>query len=335
MHVFLRSRLACLLLLGAIIAAAPMLFPSSFYYEIGASIFIAGLAVVGLNLLMGFAGQVSLGHAGFWGLGGYAVAIGPAHLGIPPLASLGLGLLLSIAVAWAVGRPILRLRGHYLAVATLGFGFLVAMVLTNEADWTGGPDGMGVARLNILGLVLRGSQVWYWVSAGVLLAGMWLALNIVDSPTGRALRALHDSQVAAAINGVDVARYKLAAFIISAAYASLAGSMAAFSDAYITPASAGFLPSIELVSMSVLGGMGSILGAVVGAAVLRALPQVLTSLHDYEHLVLGLIMMLIMIILPAGLLPSLAALLGRRSRKPSSGAAESPVQEKAAAGGAA
>ena len=310
-----RSRLAPLLALALVVAAAPLAFPSSFYYEIGASIFIAALAVVGLNLLMGFAGQVSLGHAGFWGLGAYAVAIGPAHLGIPPFASLVLGLLLSVVVAWLAGRPILRLRGHYLAVATLGFGFLVAMVLTNEAAWTGGPDGMSVARLNILGFVIRGSRMWYWTSAGVLLAGMWLALNIVDSPTGRALRALHDSQVAAAVNGVDVARYKLAAFTISAGYASLAGSMAAFSDAYITPTLAGFLQSVELVAMSVLGGMGSILGAVVGAAVLRALPQVLTVLHDYEHVVLGLIMMLIMIFLPAGLVPAIAARLGRRSEK--------------------
>jgi branched-chain amino acid transport system permease protein len=312
MDLALRSRSAPLALLAAIIAVVPLAFPSSFYYEIGASIFIAALAVVGLNLLMGYAGQVSLGHAGFWGLGAYAVAIGPTHLGIPPLASLLLGLLVSVVVAWLAGRPILRLRGHYLAVATLGFGFLVTMVLTNEAPWTGGPDGMGVARLDILGLVVRGSRMWYWVSAGVLLAGIWLALNIVDSPTGRALRALHDSQVAAAINGVDVARYKLAAFTISAGYASLAGSMAAFSDAYITPTSAGFLHSIELVTMSVLGGMGSIFGAVLGAAVLRALPQVLTFLHDYEQVMLGLIMMLIMIFLPAGLLPAIANRLGRR-----------------------
>ena len=145
---------------------APVAFPSVFYYEIGASIFIAALAVVGLNLLMGFAGQVSLGHAGFWGLGAYAVAIGPTHLGIPPLVSLLAGLLLTMLVAWLVGRPILKLRGHYLAVATLGFGFLVTMVLTNEARWTGGPDGMGVPRLDILGFVIRGSRMWYWTSAG-------------------------------------------------------------------------------------------------------------------------------------------------------------------------
>jgi branched-chain amino acid transport system permease protein len=206
----------------------------------------------------------------------------------------------------------LRLRGHYLAVATLGFGFLVTMVLTNEVAWTGGPDGIGVPRLSVLGFLIRGSRMWYWTSAGVLLAGIWLALNVVDSPTGRALKALHDSQVAAAIAGVDVARYKLAAFTLSAGYASLAGSMAAFSDGYISPASAGFLHSIELVTMSVLGGMGSILGAVVGAGLLRALPQVLSVLQDYEQVVLGLTMMLIMIFLPAGIVPTLAARLGRK-----------------------
>ena len=314
MGAFLRnSRLASLLVLAAIIAVVPLIFPSAFYYEIGASIFIAALAVVGLNLLMGYAGQVSLGHAGFWGLGAYAVAVGPTHLGIPPLASLVAGVLLTMLVAWLVGRPILRLRGHYLAVATLGFGFLVSLVLTNEARWTGGPDGMGVPRLHILGFVIRGSRLWYWTSAMVLLLGIWLALNIVDSPTGRALRALHDTQVAAAVNGVDVARYKLTAFTISAGYASLAGSMAAFSDGHITPTSASFLHSIELVTMSVLGGMGSIVGAVVGAGLLRALPQVLTFLHDYEQVVLGLTMMLIMIFLPAGILPSVVSRLGGRS----------------------
>jgi branched-chain amino acid transport system permease protein len=307
------SRLAPVVMLAAIIAVAPAVFPSVFYYEVGASIFMAALAVVGLNLLMGYAGQVSLGHAGFWGLGAYAVAIGPTHLGISPLASLIVGLLLTMLVAWLIGRPILRLRGHYLAVATLGFGFLVTMVLTNEARWTGGPDGMGVPRLDILGFVIRGSRMWYWTSALVLLSGIWLALNIIDSPTGRALRALHDSQVAAAVNGVDVTRYKLTAFAISAGYASLAGSMAAFSDGHITPTSAGFLHSIELVTMSVLGGMGSIVGAVVGAGLLGALPQLLTFLHEYEHMVLGLTMMLIMIFLPAGILPSIASRFGGRA----------------------
>ena len=302
-----------LLALITLIGAAPLLFPSTFYYEIGTSIFIASLVVVGLNILMGYAGQVSLGHAGFFGIGAYAMAIGPTHLGLPSVVSVLGGFGVTILTAWLVGRPILKLKGHYLAVATLGLGILISMVLSNEARWTGGPDGMSVPRFELLAMTIRGSRMWYWTSASVLLIGTWLALNLVDSPTGRALRALHDSEVAAAVNGVDVARYKLAAFTISAGYASLAGSMAALSDGHITPTSAGFLHSVELVTMSVLGGMGSIFGAVIGAGLLKALPQILTFLHDYEQVVVGAIMMIIMIFLREGILPAIAGRLGGRA----------------------
>jgi branched-chain amino acid transport system permease protein len=307
-----RSQWLGLAVLAAVIALAPLLFPSTYYYGVGASIFIAGVAVVGLNILMGNAGQVSLGHAGFYGIGAFAVAIGPVHLGLPGLASLGLGIVLSMLIAWIVGRPILRLKGHYLAVATLGFGFLVALVLNNEAAWTGGPDGMSVPRLDLLGWKVRGSATWYWISGALLVVGSWIALSLIESPTGRALRALHDSEVAASVSGIDVARYKLAAFVISAAYASLAGALAALSDGHITPTAAGFLHSIELVTMVVLGGMGSVIGAVVGAALLKALPQVLTFLHDFEHMVIGLIMMLVMIFMRDGIVPTLARLAARR-----------------------
>src|SRR5690606_26106241 len=208
---------------------------------IAALVFIFGLAVLGLNLLMGFAGQVSLGHAGFFGIGAYAVAVGPVHLGIPSWAALIGGAALSALLAFVVGRPILRLRGHYLAVATLGMGLLIAMVLTNEAAWTGGPDGMPVPRLDLFGWQVRGSQAWYWVSGVTLVVASWIAINLVDSPTGRALRAIHDSEVAARVLGVDVSRYKLAAFVLSAVYAAVAGSYLALFDGLVTPVAAGFL----------------------------------------------------------------------------------------------
>ena len=158
--------------LGAIamaIALLPVFFPSAYYYRIGALVFIFALAVLGLNLLMGYAGQVSLGHAGFFGIGGYAVAIGPTHLGIPSWAGIVGGAALSAAIAYVVGRPILRLKGHYLAIATLGLGLLIAIVLNNESGWTGGPDGMSVPRLFLLGFALRSSEIWYWVSGTTFL----------------------------------------------------------------------------------------------------------------------------------------------------------------------
>lgn len=303
----LQSRWLPAVAVAAIVVVLPLLFPSMYYYRVAALVFIFALAVVGLNLLMGFAGQVSLGHAGFLGIGAYAVAIGPVHFGLPSWLCLLAGAAISGAVAFMVGRPILRLKGHYLAVATLGFGLLVAIVLTNEAGWTGGPDGMNVPTLALFGWRARGSGTWYWIAGLTFVVGFLLARNLMESPTGRALQAIHDSEIAACVLGIDVASKKLTIFIISAVYASVAGSYLALFNGLVTPDVAGFLRSIELVAMVVLGGMGSIFGSLVGAVVLVVLPQVLTIFHEYEQALLGLIVMVFMIFLRRGIVPSLAA----------------------------
>jgi branched-chain amino acid transport system permease protein len=312
LRALLETRLAPAILVAAIVIILPLFFPSAYYYRIGALVFIFALAVVGLNLLMGFAGQVSLGHAGFVGIGAYSVAIGPVHFSAPSWLCLFAGAMLSGAVAFTVGRPILRLKGHYLAVATLGFGLLVAIVMNNEAGWTGGPDGMSVPALKLFGWRLHGSDVWYWIAGATFVGGFLLALNLMESPTGRALQAIHDSEIAARVLGIDVARKKLVVFIISAVYASVAGSYLALFNGLVTPDDAGFLRSIELVAMVVLGGMGSILGSLVGAAVLVVLPQALTVFHEYEQTLLGLIVMVFMIFLRQGIVPSLTVALGWR-----------------------
>src|SRR6476469_11188387 len=205
MRALLSHRLVPIVTMAAIVVVLPLLFPSAYYYRVAALVFVFALASIGLNLLMGFAGQVSLGHAGFMGIGAYAVAIGPTHLGVPSWLAFVLGAALSALVAYLVGRPILRLKGHYLAVATLGFGLLLAIVFSNEARLTGGPDGMSVPRLVLFGWSLRGPDTWYWITAASFLIGATLALNLIDSPSGRALRAIHDSEVAARVLGVDVA----------------------------------------------------------------------------------------------------------------------------------
>ena len=309
MRTLLATRLLPAIAVAAIVIVLPWFFPSAYYYRIGALVFIFALAVVGLNLLMGFAGQVSLGHAGFLGIGAYSVAIGPAYLGMPSWLSLFAGAALSGLVAFLVGRPILRLKGHYLAVATLGFGLLVAIVLSNEAGWTGGPDGMTVPKLTLFDWSVRGSDAWYWIAGTTFVGGFILALNLMESPTGRSLQAIHDSEIAALVLGIDVARKKLTIFIISAMYASVAGSYLALFNGHVTPDVAGFLRSIELVAMVVLGGMGSIVGSLVGAIVLVVLPQVLTVFHEYEQALLGLIVMVFMIFLRRGIVPSVAAIL--------------------------
>jgi branched-chain amino acid transport system permease protein len=307
------ARWMTLVILAAVIVILPFVFPSAYYFRVAALVWVSALAALGLNILMGQAGQVSLGHAGFFGIGAYGAAVGPAHLSLPPLPAAVAAAALSAVIAFAVGRPILRLKGHYLAIATLGLGVLIALVITTENRWTGGPDGMRVARLELLGVRVSGSETWYWISGFLLLLGAWLAGNLQDSPTGRAFRALHESEVAARVVGVDVARLKLRAFVIAAVYASVAGSTMALMNGFVTPDQAGFLHSIELVTMVVVGGLGSVAGSIVGAAVLGTLPQVLTVFQEYEHLLLGLVIMVTMIFLRQGLVPGLVALARRRS----------------------
>jgi len=310
----LNSRLLTLVLLAAVIGFLPLLFPSGYYFRVAALVWVSALAAVGLNVLMGQAGQVSLGHAAFFGIGAYAVAVGPAHLSVPSWAALLIGAFLSAALSYVVGRPILRLKGHYLAIATLGLGVLVALAITTESRWTGGPDGMSVPRLTLFGWRVTGSDVWYWITGGLLVLGTWIALNLDETPTGRAFRALHDSEVAAQVVGVDVARFKLQAFVIAAVYASIAGSLLALMNGFINPDQAGFLHSIELVTMVVLGGLGSIVGSIVGAALLVTLPQALTVFQEYEHLMLGLIIIASMIFMRRGIVPTLSAAFARRAR---------------------
>ena len=307
----LTAKSATLLVLLALIALTPLFFPSNYYYRVGALLFVNGIAVTGIVILTGYAGQISLGHAGFAGIGAYACALAPVYLGLHPSLSVVLEAAISAALAYLVGRPILRLKGYYLAVATLGLGILVSMVLNNERDLTKGPDGIEVPELGLRGLLrdwgldMSNGQFWYFFCGLCLLIGAWLALNLYSSPTGRALRALHGSEVAARTVGVDVARMKLQAFVISSVYASVSGSLLALQNKFITPDVAGFMHSIEMVTMAVLGGAGSVLGAIFGAGILTLLPQVLTVFAEYEQMVLGLVMMLVMIFLREGLLPSI------------------------------
>lgn len=307
----LSRKSATLLALLVLVALAPLFFPSGFYYRVGALIFVNGLAVTGIVILTGWAGQISLGHAGFAGIGAYASALAPELLGIHPALAALLGAVISAALAWLVGRPILRLKGYYLAVASLGMGILISMVLNNERALTHGPDGIDVPDLGLRsllkgwGLDLSNGEFWYFFSGLCLILGAWLALNLYNSATGRALRALHGSEIAARTVGIDVPRLKLQAFVISAVYASVSGSLLALQNKFITPDVAGFMHSVEMVTMAVLGGVGSVVGAVFGAAVLTLLPQVLTVFAEYEQLVLGLVMVLVMIFLREGVVPSI------------------------------
>ena len=299
-----------LLALAAIVAALPLALANNYTYEVAILVGLNAIVCVGLNLLIGFAGQISLGHAGFFGLGAYGSAILAARYGWSPFLSIPASMLFVALLAWAIGRPILRLKGHALAMATLGLGIIVSIVLATEDRLTGGPDGMSVPPF-----FFQGEKAWYWIVAGALLLAVWLAQNLIDSPRGRALRALHGSEVAAGSLGIDPAAHKVSAFVISALFAAAAGALSAHYAGFITPGKASFLHSVELVTMVVFGGMASTFGAVVGAAVLTTLPQLLTVFKEYEMVLLGAVMMLTMIFMPRGLVPTLERALAAARRK--------------------
>jgi branched-chain amino acid transport system permease protein len=311
--VALAPRTRLLSTLALVVASGPLVMPNAYFYDVAILVAFNAIVCVGLNLLIGYAGQISLGHAGFFALGGYGTALLTTRYGVPPLVALAGAVAAVALLAFVVGRPILKLKGHYLAMATLGLGIIVSIVLATEDRVTGGPDGMQVPALTLLGFAVQGERVWDWIAGGALLATVFIASNLIDSPTGRALRALHTSEIAAEVAGIDTARHKLLAFVVSASLAAFAGALIAFYSGFVTPAKASFLHSIELVTMVVFGGMASTGGAIVGAAVLTVLPQVLTVFKDYEMVAFGALLMATMIFMPRGVVPTLAALLSRRS----------------------
>jgi len=305
---------------GAAVLLLAGVVHNDYYLTLINFIGIHTLLVVGLNLLMGYAGQISLGHAAFFGLGAYTSGILTATYGVNPWLAMLAGLLVCGITAFLIGVPALKLRGYYLAMATLGFGIIVYIFLTEAQGLTGGPSGLvGIPSLSVFGFQLDTPKRLYlliWPVLGGILA---LSANLVNSRTGRALRALHEGEAAAQSLGVNTARLKLMIFVWSALYASLAGSLYAHTLNFIAPSSFGFMFSIKLVTMVVLGGMASIWGSLLGAAVLTVLPEILTMFHDYEVIIFGAILMVVMIFLPRGLVRGLMDLWEFRRYKKEGG----------------
>ena len=291
---------------------------------------ILTIVVVGLNLLMGYAGQASLGQAAFYAMGAYASAILTAKaktIGLPEglaaawwwpwLVMLGSMVFVS-GFTYLVGKPILRLRGHYLAMGTLGLGIMVFIILrenfglsTANINITGGFDGIpDVGRLAIGGFSIWPIQRYYFLVWAVALVVIILSTNIVNSRVGRALRSIHGSEVAANTMGVDTDKYKLQVLVLSAVYASLAGSLYAHFQAAVSPGPFSFVGSLELVVMSVVGGIASIWGAPFGVAVALILKELIrTRMHailrgaggEHEAIAFGMLIIIIMIFMPEGL----------------------------------
>lgn len=260
------------------------------------------LITIGLSLLMGYAGQISLGHAAFFGIGAYISAILTVRFGIDPWACMIIGVLATSLTAAVVGTPSLKLKGHYLAMATLAFGIIMFIVFNEEAVWTGGPDGMtGIPGLAIWGFPLNSVERYYYFVWTCVLLAFIFTTNIIESPVGLALRAIHGSEPAAMAMGVNVSGYKIIVFVYSAALASFAGSLYAHYLNFVNPSSFDIFFGIKLLIMLSLGGMHSIWGAVVGAVIITFLSyEWLHYFEDLEILAYGAILLVTTIFLPQG-----------------------------------
>lgn len=302
-----------------LLLAVPHLLPNEYYLSICILGCLSAVIAVGLNLLMGYAGQISLGHAAFYGIGAYVTAVCTTHFGLPIPVGMAAGVGLAVLVAWIVAAPTLKLKGHYLAMATLGFGIIISIVFNEAVDITGGPSGfVGIPRLSLGGFDFDSDLSYYNLVAVVLALVVLVSLNLMKSRTGRALRALHGSEKAAASLGIDIAAHKRFVFVLSAGLAGLAGVLYAHYLSFIAPASFGFSFSVQLVVMVVLGGMASVWGSVAGAFFLTALPEALREFEDIDTLVYGAILVLTIMFLPDGLAGGVRR-LWRRLRRTAGG----------------
>ena len=312
---------ALLAFLGAV-AVVPWLLPNQYLVHV---VVLAGLYVilaVGLNLVMGYANQVSLGHAGFYGLGAYVSAVLSVRYGLSPWLGMPIAAVATGALAYVVGIPTLRLTSYYLGMATLGIGVVLQLAFVQLHGITGGSSGLaGILPWDLGPLRFTTSTQHYllvWVFAG---AALWVARNLVNSRVGRVLRALGESEIAAEAMGVDTAAEKRRVFVLSAVYASVAGSLYAHYITVISPEIYSFLFSVVLVLMVAIGGIGLYWGAVVGAVLLTILPEALRKFGDWEVPLYGLALIVVILFLPRGI----AGLFARKRPRAPEGDARAPA----------
>jgi branched-chain amino acid transport system permease protein len=306
--------LAALALAAALIAPALITSPGLMNsLTIAAILFIA---LIGLDLLMGYTGQISLGQAGFMAVGGYASGYLTMQHDISPLASMGVGIALALACAFVLALTTLRLRGHYLALATLAFGLLIEACSVGMAGVTGGPSGMtGIPFFSVGDFEFDTPLSMYYLVVGIIAIILLCLYGGLRSGFGRALRTIRADQLAAAALGINTVRYKLAVFLISAALASISGSLYAFFFHFLSPEMVGSMRSLELVAMMIIGGEGTLAGPLLGSIILTILPTISQPLALYKTLVTGLLLVACFLYLPQGLYGGFAAWLSKVTRR--------------------
>lgn len=263
---------------------------------------IYALVSLGLNLLMGYTGQIAAGHAGFLAIGAYFTAIVSESVQwLPCPIILFLAGIFTGIIGFFLGIPILRLKGFYIAMATLAFGVVVSEVILQWSSLTGGDDGFSVPTARIAGFAFDSDFKLFYLIIPVTISMTILARNLVNGYIGRAFIALRESEVAAQTIGVDLAKYKTIAFAISAFYTGVAGGLFAYLITFLSPDAFTTELSMDFIAMIVIGGMGSILGSIIGAVILTGMQQILAGLLDLQILIFGLSLIIFMIFMPGGI----------------------------------
>jgi len=302
------------ILIAAIVAAAAIapFFATEYVTRLLVVATIAAVAVVGLNIAFGYAGLISLGHAAFVGVGAYGVAILTVRHGVGPWLAALIAIAIAAAVAYAIGRVVLRLSGHYLALATLGLNVSFTIVASNWVAFTGGNDGIAhIPALPLFSVQLATERSSYWFSLAVLVALSFIAQRIRRSHAGRSFIAVRDDEIAAAMTGIAVTKAKTAAFTLGAIYAAIAGCLFAFHVRFVSPEDFAYHNSITYLAMLIVGGEGSLAGAILGALTVTMLPEVLRGVGNAYLLIFGVLVLFVLVLLPKGLV----GLLGGLKRK--------------------
>ena len=305
-----RKRIRFVGVVWLLFAAWPFIAGNDYILSLGVFFFINLLLIGGLNLVMGFGGQISLCQAGFYGVGAYVSGVLSVKYGVPPIAGVAIATAGAALSALIIGLPALRLRGDYLAMATLGFNAILTVLFNELSSLTGGPNGLAsIPPIAIAGFTFDNASRFFWLSWIAGGAMMLMLALLLASRAGRALRAVAGSEIAAGSMGVDPFRVKLRAFMLSAAFAGLGGALYAHFNQYASPETFSFATSVLLVVMVALGGWGHYWGPLFGAIVFTAVPELLRKFHDAELLVFGAGMIVVLLFLPSGI-----AGLGKFSR---------------------
>ena len=304
-------RPAAYALLLLVLVAAPFIV-SSYTVHILSTMGIAVILALGLNLLMGYAGQVSLANAAFYGIGAYAVAILGNRYGVSFWIAVPAVGVMTAGIGLVVGLPALRVSSHYLALATLAFVWTVQVVLIDWVSMTGGSPGMSTSRSGLGIAYLQDDKSYYFLILVVTVLMVVLALHIIDSKIGRAFMAIRDNENAAEIMGVHLAQYKTMAFAINAFFCAIAGGLQAGLVRFLDPYEFGLWPSIWHLLYIVVGGLGSVLGSVLGPLVLVALPEMLRAFAEYRELIFAFVLLLTLIFMPEGIAGKLQDLWHRK-----------------------